>query len=222
VGGHGPGGAWPPSNTYILYRPTYIFCVIIDPHVPVFHADEHVLVAYWASATAASRLAQGHHAKIFGWTKVLPPHPFPSPSLPSPSVSPVPYRTRPFKYSYRLWGSAVSLWVSTVNSPSGVRRSPSVKRIWFILVLKSDIWRHHAVLLIFHIFAFTKTQPSGPNALWPTQPKFGAGHGTRCSAPPPPMATRACSVDVIVFYEMGVVSTKTAVQLQRRSMASSW
>ena len=73
----------------------------------------------WWSLTRKPRLhGGGRHAKTFGSAKSLPPPPLPSPLyffFPSPPFF-IPFpllRSRPFKYSYGVWGSAVS-------SPSGV------------------------------------------------------------------------------------------------------
>jgi len=63
------------------------------------------------------------------------PSPFSShPPLPHPFLLP-PLRSRPLKYSYGVWGSAVS-------SPNGVWGGAPVEvnRIWCILALKSHIW----------------------------------------------------------------------------------
>ena len=63
--------------------------------------------------------------------------PSPLPSLPLPLTLHSPFlpslRSRPLKYSYGVWGSAVS-------SPAGLGRRPSGNRIWCILALKSDLW----------------------------------------------------------------------------------
>jgi len=106
-----------------------------------------------------------HLSPSFPFT-VPPPLPFPS----------IPLEVGPLNRGRGLGHFKLPQW--------GLGRSPSRKRIWCILALKSDIWR---LLRInrpqCRINEHTGQLLVGPNALWPTQLKFWEGHGPPCSAP---------------------------------------